>query len=272
MKIAALIRAYHRPEQLDLLLDRLSGGLWAPYVHIDAKSDIAAFAASRGKAVFLDERVQVNWGGLTQVDASVRLLREALRDPTVTHLYNMSGQCYPVKGDAEIEARLAAHPAGTANLMEMHAMPVSHKPLKRYTRRWPHDITHPVARASARLLFRFLPDQPLARLRGIELVGGGCWWLFERAAAEKLLAFLDGNPWYWDLFRHSDCPDEMLPHSLVKTLGITIGGGQPTGDVWLENTAHPETITPAMHRAFADGEALCARKYVSWHPALNGAG
>ena len=63
MKIAALIRAYHRPDQLDLLLDRLGGALWAPYVHIDRKADAAQFAGSRDKAVFIDDRVQVTGAG-----------------------------------------------------------------------------------------------------------------------------------------------------------------------------------------------------------------
>lgn len=60
MKIAALIRAYHRPEQLGLLLDRLDGELWAPFVHIDRKANILPFADLRYRAVFLTDRVQVN--------------------------------------------------------------------------------------------------------------------------------------------------------------------------------------------------------------------
>ena len=45
MKIAAIIQAHHRPDLLEKLLDRLSGDLWTRHVHVDRKSDIAAFAA-----------------------------------------------------------------------------------------------------------------------------------------------------------------------------------------------------------------------------------
>lgn len=270
MKIAALIRAYHRPDQLDLLLDRLGGDLWTSYVHIDAKSDIRPFAASRAKAAFLDDRVTVNWGGLSQVEATMRLLRAAFRDPTVTHFYHMSGQCYPVKTDRQIRERLDSFPAGQANLMELTAMPVSHKPLERYTRRWLHDVRNPVAWRIARRIFPRLPDRSLAPLRGIQLYGGGAWWLFERRSVARLLTFLDRNRWYWRLFRHTDCPDEMLLHSLMAPLGIHIGGDAPTADTWIQGRAHPETVTPAMHQGFIAGPALFGRKYVDFHPAVDG--
>lgn len=267
IRIAALIRAYHRPDQLALLLNRLHGALWAPFVHIDRKVDQRHFAHLQDKAVFLSDRIQVNWGGLSQVEATVRLLRAALHDPTITHFYTMSGQCFPVKSDARIREYIASLPAGAGNLMELTAMPVSHKPLERYTRWWLHDVRNPVAWRILRYAFPRLPDRSLARLRGIRLYGGGCWWLIERQTVEKLLAFLDANRWFWRLFRYSDCPDEMLLHSLVAPLGIRIGGPSPTADVWIQGKAHPETITPVMHRQFIDGPALFARKYVDYHPA-----
>lgn len=271
MKIAALIRAYHRPDQLAALLDRLRGDLWAPYVHLDRKADARQFAALHDKATFLPDRIRVNWGGLTQVEAVLMLFRAALRDPAITHFYNMSGQCYPVKSDAQIRERIESLPPGSANLIEMHAMPVCHKPLKRFTRRWVHDVENPLLRPIARLLFRGLPDRSLDEMRGVSLYGGGCWWLFERQAVEKIVHFLDANPWYWRAFRHSDCPDEMLLHSLLAPLDIRVGGEAPTVDVWLEGKAHPETVTPAMHERFVAGPALFARKYVTFHPGMPGA-
>lgn len=266
MKIAALIRAYHRPDQLDLLLDRLGGELWAPYVHIDRKADVEEFARSRDKAVFIDDRVQVNWGGLSQVDATIRLFKAALADPTITHFYNMSGQCWPVKSDEQIAATIGAMPAGSANLIEMHAMPVSHKPIERYTRYWLHDVRNPVAWRIASRLFPRRPDRSLKTLRQIPLYGGGCWWLFERETVVEIMTFLAANRWYWQSFRHTDCPDEMLFHSLMKPLGIHVGGPSPTADTWIEGKAHPETVTEAMHRDFVAGPALFARKYVDFHP------
>jgi len=268
MKIAALIRAYHQPDRLALLLDRLSGDLWVPFVHIDRKSDIRTFDGCRDKAVFLDDRVQINWGGLSQVEGTMRLFRAALRDPTITHFYHMSGQCYPVKTDDQIRARIESLPAGSANFMELTAMPVSHKRLERYTRRWLHDVQNPIAWRIYSRLFPRLPDKPLGKLRGIRLYGGGSWWMLERQAVEKIVNFLEENRWYWRLFRHTDCPDEMLLHSLMGPLGISIGADAPTADIWIQGKAHPEPITEAMHRKLAEGPALFARKYIDFHPAL----
>ncbi len=267
MKIAALIRAYHRPEQLALLLDRLTGDLWAPYVHIDRKSDIGLFDACRANAVFLEHRVPVHWGGLTQVDAAVLLLRAALADPAITHFYLMSGECYPVKTDAQIRARIESLPPGSANLMELTAMPVSHKPLERYTRRWLHEVRNPTAWRILWRLFPRLRNRSLAGLRGIPLHGGGAWWLFERQAIEAFLRFIDDNAWYRRGFRHTNCPDEMMLHSLVAPLGIRIGGDSPTADTWVQGNAHPEPVTESMHAAFTESPALFGRKYGAFHPA-----
>ena len=272
MKIAALIQAHHRPEQLSLLLDRLGGELWSRFVHVDRKTDIAMFAGLRDKAVFLDRRVRVNWAGRSQVEACLLLMREAIGDPTVTHFYHMSGQCYPVKTDRQIRDHLASMPPGAANFLSLEAMPVSHKPLERFTQRYFHDIRPPLLRKIVARSASLLPDQQLAGLCGIQLFGGSAWWLFERDTVEKMLRFVADNPWYWRLFRHSSSPDEMFFHSLIAPLGITVGGESPTAAMWIPGRDNPEAITPAMHEDFVRGPKLFARKYDHFHPALASGG
>lgn len=266
MKIAALIQVHQNPRQLSRLLDRLSGSLWATFVHVDRKTAGSAFAGLHAKATFLTERVKVHWGGLSQVEAALLLLREAYRDRDVTHFYHMSGQCYPVKSDAQIAAAIGGMPAGSANLISLIAMPVSHKPLYRFTRHAFFDVGSPLLRKVLNRLAAYLPDRSLEELRGIELYGGTSWWLLERATVGKLLDFIDRNPWYVQAFRHSTSADEMLIHSLVKSLGITVGAGCPTAAKWIEGRANPEIVTAADHRRFVDGPAFFARKYADFHP------
>jgi hypothetical protein len=267
LKIAALIQAHHRPDQLSLLLERLNGELWSPFVHIDRDSDIGLFHKRNG-AVFIDRRVRVNWGGLSQVEATRLMLREAFSDHAITHFYHMSGQCYPVKTDEQIRLRIEELGPGSANLMELTAMPVDHKPLHRYTDRFLHDVRNPLLKAALQRVFWRLPPKSLEALRGIRLFGGGSWWLLERDAVAKVLEFLDANPWYWRAFRYSASPDEMLLHSLMAPLNISISGDAPTAATWVDGRPNPETVTRAMHDEFVRGPALFARKYAGFHPAF----
>ena len=128
MKIAALIAAYHYPEALERLLDRLNTPLWKTYVHIDAKSQFSQFAHLKNKAHFFETRFPVYWGGFGLVKVTLLLLRIALEDTSITHFYIMSGQCFPIKNDEYI-SRVLGQSEG--NFMTYVRMPVSHKPLDR---------------------------------------------------------------------------------------------------------------------------------------------
>ena len=77
MRIAALIAAYHYPEALERLLDRLNTPLWKPFVHIDAKSNSLQFAHLQNKAEFSEMRFPVYWGGFGLVRVTLHLLKLA---------------------------------------------------------------------------------------------------------------------------------------------------------------------------------------------------
>ena len=62
MRIAALIIAYHRPDLLDHLIDRLSGDLWQVYVHLDKKSNATDFSHLASKVRSFESIYRVYWG------------------------------------------------------------------------------------------------------------------------------------------------------------------------------------------------------------------
>jgi hypothetical protein len=63
-KIAALIIAHKYPESLSRLLGRLSGTIWARYLHLDRKTDLSDFAGVIDSDVhMIEKRYRVHWGG-----------------------------------------------------------------------------------------------------------------------------------------------------------------------------------------------------------------
>ena len=267
MKIAALIRVHNRPQNLEILLDRLDGPLWKPFIHFNKLFDNREFS-SRARAAAIPKRVPVRWAGWSMVQATLHLMRAALRDPEITHLYLLSGQCYPLRTDAEIERAIGELPKGEANLLTIGPMPALTKPLTRLTRWHFYDLPlGPLATLVENNEYRLPRRKAVERLmQEMQLYAGSGWWLFEREAAERMLDHLDRNRWVLDAFRWSQVPDEMFFQILVVALRIPVSGDSPTFDHWIQGRRNPEVVTPEILREGLSTGCLFARKFEDFYP------
>jgi hypothetical protein len=165
-------------------------------------------------------------------------------DAENTHFYVMSGQCYPFKTDEIIENTMT-HVGCSGNFMNTVKMPVDHKPLSRLDRYHFMNIRSDRVRGVVNRALGRLPRRDVQRLlRGIEPWGGSTWWMLDRQAVDKILDFVDKNPWYLAAFRYVFCPEECFFQSLVQHLEIGLDGGSPTGAKWIQGRSHPEDLTP----------------------------
>ena len=267
MKIAALIRVHNRPQNLDTLLDRLNGPLWKPFIHFNRLFDNQGFS-SRARAAAIPQRVPVRWAGWSMVEATLHLMRAALRDPEITHLYLLSGQCYPLRTDAEIERAIDELPKGEANLLTIGPMPALTKPLTRLTRWHFYDLPlGPLATLVENNEYRLPRRKIVERLiREMQLYAGSGWWLFEREAVERMLRYLDQNRWFLDAFRWSQVPDEMFFQILTVALKIPVSGDSPTYDHWVQGRRNPEVVTPEILQQGLATACLFARKFEGFYP------
>jgi hypothetical protein len=97
--IAYLIMAHQDPTHLERLV-RALGEECDVYVHIDRKVPLKDFAFLRKyrNIVLTKDRIAVSWGGFSQVEAEMELLKAALRNGAAySHLVFLSGSCYPIK-------------------------------------------------------------------------------------------------------------------------------------------------------------------------------
>jgi hypothetical protein len=259
MKIAALVQVHLRPDLAAYLLNRLSTPLWNVYVHVDRKTDVAPFGALSDRAVFLRRRKRVFWGGFSQIEATLLLLRRAYGDTENTHFYLMSGQCFPIKTDVEIEHRLRQ--CG-GNFVSMVKMPTHEKPLLRLNRWHCNDVRYGKLHRYRRAFFRRLPERNLHRLlRGMEPWAGSQWWLLNRQAVGQIFDFVSRNRWYPRAFWYSHCPDECFFQTLVRHLGIVLDGGSPTFARFIGDNWHAEILTREMLADVTRGWHFAARKF-----------
>jgi Core-2/I-Branching enzyme len=232
VRVAYLVLAHHRPRQLRRLVERLRGSQARFYIHVDRRAPAAVSGAVQDLAgVQLVESLASRWGDFSLVSAILRCLYAALDDETVRCdvAVLLSGQDYPIKPVARIEAVLAAR-AGRSTL---HSW-------KLPSERWANERGGADRYEYWNLRFgrRFLPifgqcalgnplvDRvwnglarrvPLTRRfpAGLLPYGGSGWWAMDRADAEEVRRFIAQNPAVIRFFRGVKIPDEMLLQTIL---------------------------------------------------------
>jgi hypothetical protein len=289
MSIAYLVLAHADPVHLGRLLGAIASDDSEAFVHIDAKSDIAAFASLRAPRVhFVEPRVPVYWGDYSQVEAILALLRTALAAPrNFSRFVLLSGADFPLRSTAYIERFFAAHPQ--TEFMNLVQMPADHagKPLSRVTsfHRRHADPFSRVERKLRRALVRFglakVERDHRRALGDIAPFGGSTWWALTRPACLHLLQFVDQRRAVVRFFHNAVYPDELMFHTIIGnspfraqvTRNVTYtdwrkGGSNPAAIGAEHVSAFQSMPEVSAHDAYGAGEVLFARKIGSGSPEL----
>ncbi len=203
-------------------------------VHVDAKSDMAPFAAALNgvpRVELLADRVAVWWGGLSAVCATQRLLERALRLPAVERLVLLQGADYPLRSNAQLHAFFAAHPR-TEYIRACNAGSSASRYL--YAKaRYPQWFDRP--NIAKRALNRFIRSAdlrlkaPTVRRAGtpLQIYWGCAQWAVTRACAELFVAARDDAE-FNRYFRSSFPADEIYFHTIAHNSefsAATLHGG-----------------------------------------------
>ena len=282
MRIAYLVLAHHRPCQLRRLVERLSGSRARCYIHIDRRAPAAVSGAVQDLAgVHLVESLACHWGDFSLVQAILRCLYAALDDETARCdvAVLLSGQDYPIKPVARIEAVLAArvgrstlhywklpseehwtNERGGADRYEYWNVRIGRRFLPIFG---PCAYVHPLINRGWNGLARRLT---LARRfpAGLIPYGGSGWWAMDRADAEEVRRFIAQNPAVIRFFRGVKIPDEMLLQTiLMNSPGAKRAVNEPLHFLkWPPpGASSPYVLTMRELDALAAAPELFARKF-----------
>ena len=269
MRIAYVILAHQRPQQLTRLVDALSAQGNTFVVHVDKKAprrvhrEIAEGLAGRDDTLLLDSQ-RCYWSGFGVVGATLRGIAAILdRWPDVDYSILLTGQDYPIKSNALIHKHLARQP---------DAIFLEHFPLP--TDRWPHggldryEVWHwpfsmPLI-GHVRIPHRYLP-LPVRRNfpSGLRPFGGSAYWCLPRFCIEYVHRFARDNPTVVSFFRRVYVPDEMFFHTVV--LNSHFRESVVNDDLryidWSEERPHPKTLTLDDVDRLITSDDLFARKF-----------
>jgi hypothetical protein len=158
-------------------------------IHVDAKESadetyetLVEYASSRDHVHVLppQNRVRVNWGGFTMVNATLQILKYALAVNFTTHealdfhkFVHLASTSYPIASNQEIRQKLASFPLD-ANLMHVIMKPTS-----------PHDGAWHYFVECDDALHRIYQLKPLSKKRGggIDLHTSSQWFVISREFA-----------------------------------------------------------------------------------------
>jgi hypothetical protein len=215
MKQVILIHAHKDLRQLNTLVAQLRDDDFVIYVNLDRKSTIDP-ACLHPAATLVARRVDVRWGGFSQVEAILNSLRQVVREvPAFDKVVFLSAQDFPLLPNARLKqelARVAGHELLDTMPVGPGGWPVAFR-WQYYYREGGHRLERlacALANRALRAAGRTRQPPP-----GLALYGGSSWWALSQPCIGALLARIEREPALLRFFRTVLCPDEMFFQTLV---------------------------------------------------------
>ena len=217
MKQVFLIQAHKDLGQLNALVEQLRDDDFLVYVNLDRKCDIDP-AGVDPRARLVQKRIDVHWGGFSQVQAALNSLAQIVAEvPEFDKVLFLSAQDFPLLSNAALKeelARLRDH-----ELLDTVA--IGHAPGQ-----WAADFRYQyfyregsgrAERLLASLVNKAMRATGLKRRMpgAMRPYGGSSWWALSRACVCALLERVRREPGMVRFFRSVACPDELFFQTLV---------------------------------------------------------
>ena len=213
MKAAILIMAHHQPARLAKLVEFLTCDWTRIFIHIDRKSDIAQFLKCIPKhqnITFIEDRIEVNWGGFSPVEATLNLLHASLQfGEDFERFCLLSGSDFPIKPLSEIKAAFNSEKEFMRIDRRLH---LSENNKQVDFVKYFHFADSPFAKTTA-------PPPKISRkiYDKIDLYHGSQWWCLTFGCIKYITEFLQENNDYIIFHKHTFAADEIFFHSIVKS-------------------------------------------------------
>ncbi|MGJ7612454.1 MULTISPECIES: beta-1,6-N-acetylglucosaminyltransferase [unclassified Variovorax] len=224
-------------------------------VHVDAKVDEFAFKVESPNVVYVEDRVDVRWGAISQVDGTLSLMRTALRRfeaASVSHFVLLSGSCYPVR--ALEEFRSFSQSNSSTNFIKTIPLAGTRKLSQRTRHFWFYEDLPVDGRkvSLTRLLRGLLQFAGKLGRRSFALFPrwyfGSQWWALTPAAVDYLASY-PHEAVVKRFLRYSKAPDEIYFHTLIANSPLQRGAESVSGEgVWDASNLH--LIDPSLSRWF----------------------
>lgn len=215
MKQVFLIHAHKDLDQLNALVGQLCDDEFEIFVNLDRKSGIDP-GRLHPSARLVGKRIDVRWGGFSQVEATLNSLREIVAAvPAFDKVVFLSAQDFPLLPNPLLKQELA-RVRGKELLDSVRIGPGGWPVAFRYQYFYREGGAR-LERLACGLANRALRLAGRQRRMpaGLVAYGGSSWWALSRDCVVHILRQADTRPSVLRFFRTVLCPDEMFFQTLV---------------------------------------------------------
>ncbi len=222
MRIAYLILAHNKPDQLARMLRVLEYDGASFYLHVDKKSPIDQFIELAGQhsnnnIKWLDRRIDVRWGGFSMVEAILALIKEAVKDGADRYIL-LSGQDYSIKPNDYIFDFFKDNELNYLNYFPIptddwagSGLKWSNGGLDRINKYYYKD--NKIVNKVLRGINKISPGRKFPR--DIMPYGGSMWWCLTSNCVMNILDYIGSNKHVLSFYKYTQCPDELFFQTIV---------------------------------------------------------
>jgi hypothetical protein len=294
MPLNYFILAHKNPKQVVRLIRKLYTKESYFYIHIDKTVDINLFKedlffSSQVKFVADENRINMIWGNISIVKATIELINFVILDNRKGHCILLSGQDYPLKSNEFISGffrkqkdinfitseEITSQSFDTRGLSRIHHY--NFHPYKSST----NNIEIPSVfnklfyrKRTLKQIFRLLFSKQWHKMyllffnrefpKNMTPFGGSQWWALPMETIKIIHSYVEKNPDYLKYHKNTQVPDEIFFHSIIlsKILNNKIEPSL-TYVKWPkeEEVTSPITFTINDLEELKNSGALFARKF-----------
>ena len=288
-RIACLVLCAVAPRNASRMCAHFADERFQFFLHCDAKRNLGhyldRFSPVPANATFIEPRHEVFWGGFSMLDATIELMRAAMRDCEIQHFALLSDDSFPLLPPDLLHARIAG---SAAPWIVTWPVPADHLFQQRYRRFFYLDsvFSNPRWALTEERHFTQRDRDALARLDARRRAGkvpidklhaGKQWWVLHRRHVAAMLEFHDTQVDFQDSFRFSAVPDEIYLQTMFRILfpSDPVAGNPMYDDStrvpnpYVFDRAEQYTAARESNRLFVrkvaeDGEDYLAAVLTSW--------
>lgn len=200
--LRCLVELLHKDQDIVLLVDK--------------KTNIKTYELIKDKVLFLPDRIEINWGTFSQVEATLNLMRYSI-DKEYDYFSLISESDLPLKNSQEMNEFLENHrgkefigfvPEVTKNTIENIKFSYFSvlQGRKNYIRK----------------LYKFFKINRLFRNPNFsslpKIYKGSNWFTLSNKALNGIFEYIDSKPDYVKAFKHSFLSDEIFFHTILRDI------------------------------------------------------
>lgn len=220
-KIGYLIPCHNDPEHVSKLIAALDYKADF-YIHVDKKTDIGPFRQliRQPNVYWVEERTRVSWAGISQVKATLSLMKQALAGGPYVKIILLSGSCYPIKSNDYIHRYFTREP-DREHIRYFNMLTSNDHYRSQVLRKWFKEPFYlgvlPFLRYADKGLRVLLNKCRFRNRWDTRIVPhfGSNWIALTPACCAYIFDFLERHPGYWEMNRRTFSPDEHFFHTIV---------------------------------------------------------